>query len=154
MPAVLPSVLYWSLCVPFTGAVLGVGTQGLERSIRDVWLAAGWLGEEPPGRGRWCLVWLAAGWTCDISLLVAPLSLSPVLQFPAAVQHLVDLGAVEFFSTLRPHVEPSLQAAIDGILDGLFILPSETPVLDPAPAPAQANPTGNSGYQSGGGDAF
>ncbi|XP_040841051.1 rotatin isoform X2 [Ochotona curzoniae] len=67
--------------------------------------------------------------------------LQRLVKFPAAVQHLVDLGAVEFFSTLRPHVEPSLQAAIDGILDGLFILPSETPVLDPAPAPAQANPT-------------
>uniref|UniRef100_A0A5F9CC21 Rotatin n=1 Tax=Oryctolagus cuniculus TaxID=9986 RepID=A0A5F9CC21_RABIT len=55
--------------------------------------------------------------------------LGRLVEFPAAVQHLVDLGAVEFLSTLRPHVEPSLQAEIDGILDGLFSLPAEAPAL-------------------------
>lgn len=51
------------------------------------------------------------------------------LQYPPAVQHLVDLGAVEFLSKLRPNVEPNLQAEIDGILDGLFSLPSEVPEM-------------------------
>lgn len=51
------------------------------------------------------------------------------LQFPAAVQHLVDLGAVDFLSKLRANVEPSLQAEIDGILDGLFTLPPDAPAL-------------------------
>ncbi|GAB1301922.1 Rotatin [Apodemus speciosus] len=49
--------------------------------------------------------------------------------YPPAVQHLIDLGAVEFLSKLRPNVEPAMQAEIDGILDGLFILPSEVPAL-------------------------
>ncbi|MEJ1279379.1 hypothetical protein NN561_010311 [Cricetulus griseus] len=48
--------------------------------------------------------------------------------YPPAVQHLIDLGAVEFLSKLRPHVEPAMQAEIDGILDGLFVLPSEVPI--------------------------
>ncbi|KAB1256173.1 Rotatin [Camelus dromedarius] len=52
-----------------------------------------------------------------------------LFQYPPAVQHLVDLGAVEFLSKLRSNVEPNLQAEIDGILDGLFILPSEVPEL-------------------------
>ncbi|XP_055987496.1 rotatin [Sorex fumeus] len=52
-----------------------------------------------------------------------------LVQYPAAVQHLVELGAVEFLSRLRGNVEPSLQAEIDGILDGLFILPPDAPVL-------------------------
>ncbi|XP_037001419.2 rotatin isoform X2 [Artibeus jamaicensis] len=55
--------------------------------------------------------------------------LSTLVKFPAAVQHLVDLGAVDFLSKLRADVEPSLQAEIDGILDGLFILPSDVPAL-------------------------
>ncbi|XP_004461573.1 rotatin [Dasypus novemcinctus] len=55
--------------------------------------------------------------------------LSSLVKYPPAVQHLVDLGAVEFLSKLRSNVEPDLQAAIDGILDGLFILPSEVPAL-------------------------
>ncbi|XP_036891579.1 rotatin [Sturnira hondurensis] len=55
--------------------------------------------------------------------------LSTLVKFPAAVQHLVDLGAVDFLSKLRANVEPSLQAEIDGILDGLFILPSDVPAL-------------------------
>nr|KAF6358982.1 rotatin [Pipistrellus kuhlii] len=55
--------------------------------------------------------------------------LSRLVKYSPAVQHLVDLGAVEFLSKLRANVEPSLQAEIDGILDGLFILPSEVPAL-------------------------
>ncbi|XP_076991368.1 rotatin isoform X2 [Tamandua tetradactyla] len=56
--------------------------------------------------------------------------LSNLVQYPPAVQHLVELGAVEFLSKLRSNVEPNLQTAIDGILDGLFILPSEVPALN------------------------
>ncbi|XP_063087539.1 rotatin isoform X2 [Cavia porcellus] len=55
--------------------------------------------------------------------------LNRLVKYPAAVQHLTDLGAVEFFSKLRPNVEPVLQAEIDGILDGLFVLPSEVPAV-------------------------
>ncbi|CAO2594661.1 Rttn [Lemmus lemmus] len=55
--------------------------------------------------------------------------LSRLVKFPPAAQHLIDLGAVEFLSKLRPNVEPAIQAEIDGILDGLFVLPSEVPVL-------------------------
>ncbi|KAK1337526.1 hypothetical protein QTO34_002157 [Cnephaeus nilssonii] len=55
--------------------------------------------------------------------------LNKLVKYSPAVQHLVDLGAVEFLSKLRANVEPNLQAEIDGILDGLFILPSEVPAL-------------------------
>ncbi|XP_015446311.1 rotatin isoform X2 [Pteropus alecto] len=55
--------------------------------------------------------------------------LNRLVKYPPAVQHLVDLGAVEFLSKLRANVEPNLQAEIDGILDGLFILPSDVPAL-------------------------
>ncbi|XP_059562335.1 rotatin isoform X1 [Myotis daubentonii] len=55
--------------------------------------------------------------------------LNRLVKYSPAVQHLVDLGAVEFLSKLRANVEPNLQAEIDGILDGLFILPSEVPAL-------------------------
>lgn len=65
--------------------------------------------------------------------------LSRLLKHPPAVQHLLDLGAVEFLSKLRANVEPNLQAEIDGILDGLFILPSEVPAL--CSASYQANQT-------------
>lgn len=41
------------------------------------------------------------------------------------MEQLVGIGAVEFFTQLRPNVDPNLQAVIDGILDGLFVLPSE-----------------------------
>nr|XP_021529202.1 rotatin [Aotus nancymaae] len=58
--------------------------------------------------------------------------LSRLVKYPPAVQHLVDFGAVEFLSKLRSNVEPNLQAEIDGILDGLFILPSEVPALSSA----------------------
>lgn len=40
---------------------------------------------------------------------------------------MIGIGAVEFFSQLRPNVGPNLQAIIDGIVDGLFFLPSELP---------------------------
>ncbi|EHB11609.1 Rotatin, partial [Heterocephalus glaber] len=55
--------------------------------------------------------------------------LNRLVKYPPAVQHLTDLGAVEFFSKLRPNVEPDLQAEIDGILDGLFVLPLEAPAV-------------------------
>uniref|UniRef100_A0A8D1CN40 Rotatin N-terminal domain-containing protein n=1 Tax=Sus scrofa TaxID=9823 RepID=A0A8D1CN40_PIG len=55
--------------------------------------------------------------------------LNRLVKYSPAVQHLVDLGAVEFLSKLRSNVEPDLQAEIDGILDGLFVLPSEVPEL-------------------------
>ncbi|XP_028921546.1 rotatin isoform X1 [Ornithorhynchus anatinus] len=48
-------------------------------------------------------------------------------KHPPAAQHLHEIGAVEFFSQLRPNVHPNLQAEIDGILDGLFLLSSEVP---------------------------
>ncbi|XP_045152011.1 rotatin [Echinops telfairi] len=59
--------------------------------------------------------------------------LGKLVKHPPAVQHLVDLGAVEFLSKLRSNVEPDLQAAIDGVLDGLFVLPSEIATLQPTP---------------------
>lgn len=40
---------------------------------------------------------------------------------------MIGIGAVEFFSQLRADVEPNLQAIIDGIVDGLFLLPAEIP---------------------------
>lgn len=65
--------------------------------------------------------------------------LNSLVKYPPAVQHLIDLGAIEFFSKLRPNVEPDLQAEIDGILDGLFILPSEVPAV--YAIPSQSNQT-------------
>nr|XP_056710923.1 rotatin [Euleptes europaea] len=50
---------------------------------------------------------------------------SILVKYPSAVQQLVGIGAVEFFSELRQNVDPNLQAVIDGILDGLFQLPSD-----------------------------
>ncbi|XP_054840962.1 rotatin [Eublepharis macularius] len=50
---------------------------------------------------------------------------SILVKHPSAVQQLVGIGAVEFFSQLRQNVDPNLQAVIDGILDGLFQLPSD-----------------------------
>ncbi|XP_008562647.1 PREDICTED: rotatin [Galeopterus variegatus] len=55
--------------------------------------------------------------------------LNRLVKYPPAVQHLIDFGAVEFLSKLRANLEPNLQAEVDGILDGLFILPSEVPAL-------------------------
>nr|XP_005995543.1 PREDICTED: rotatin [Latimeria chalumnae] len=46
-----------------------------------------------------------------------------LVKHPSAVQLLGEIGAVEFFSQLRPNVEPKIQGAVDDILDGLFKLP-------------------------------
>ncbi|NWR34815.1 RTTN protein, partial [Tachuris rubrigastra] len=50
-----------------------------------------------------------------------------LIKHPSAAQKMIGIGAVEFFSQLRPDVDPNLQALIDGIVDGLFFLPSELP---------------------------
>ncbi|NXL54084.1 RTTN protein, partial [Podilymbus podiceps] len=50
-----------------------------------------------------------------------------LLKHPPAAQKLIGIGAVEFFSQLRPNVDPNLQAIVDGIVDGLFFLPSGLP---------------------------
>ncbi|XP_033010709.1 rotatin [Lacerta agilis] len=50
---------------------------------------------------------------------------SNLVKHPSAVEQLVGIGAIEFFTQLRPNVDPNLQAVIDGILDGLFVLPKE-----------------------------
>ncbi|NXX80013.1 RTTN protein, partial [Urocolius indicus] len=50
-----------------------------------------------------------------------------LIKHPLAAQKMIDIGAVEFFSQLRPDVNPNLQAIIDGIVDGLFFLPSGLP---------------------------
>ncbi|NWU68884.1 RTTN protein, partial [Pterocles burchelli] len=50
-----------------------------------------------------------------------------LIKHPPAAQKLIGIGAVEFFSQLRPNVDPNLQAIIDGIVDGLFFLPSGFP---------------------------
>uniref|UniRef100_A0A8C5S8A8 Rotatin N-terminal domain-containing protein n=1 Tax=Laticauda laticaudata TaxID=8630 RepID=A0A8C5S8A8_LATLA len=49
-----------------------------------------------------------------------------LLKRPSVVEQLIGIGAVEFFTQLRPNVDSSLQAVIDSILDGLFVLPSDT----------------------------
>ncbi|KAM6283410.1 rotatin isoform 2-T2 [Porphyrio hochstetteri] len=53
--------------------------------------------------------------------------LNNLIKHPPAAQKLIGIGAVEFFSQLRPNVDPNLQAIIDGIVDGLFYLPSGLP---------------------------
>ncbi|NXH11220.1 RTTN protein, partial [Bucco capensis] len=50
-----------------------------------------------------------------------------LIKHPTAAQKMIEIGAVEFFSQLRPDVAPNLQAIIDGIVDGLFFLPSGLP---------------------------
>ncbi|NWT80047.1 RTTN protein, partial [Lanius ludovicianus] len=50
-----------------------------------------------------------------------------LIKHPPAAQNMIGIGAVEFFSQLRSDVDPNLQAIIDGIVDGLFFLPSELP---------------------------
>ncbi|NXS55329.1 RTTN protein, partial [Brachypteracias leptosomus] len=52
---------------------------------------------------------------------------SSLIKHPPAAQKMIGIGAVEFFSQLRPNVDPNLQAIIDGIVDGLFFLPSGFP---------------------------
>ncbi|XP_006837615.1 PREDICTED: rotatin [Chrysochloris asiatica] len=66
--------------------------------------------------------------------------LNTLVKHPPAIQHLLDLGAVEFLSKLRSNLEPDLQAAVDGVLDGLFVLPSEVPALHSTSYPV--DPTG------------
>ncbi|KAG9479116.1 hypothetical protein GDO78_012662 [Eleutherodactylus coqui] len=53
--------------------------------------------------------------------------LNKLVKHAAAAQWLIDMGAVDFFSQLRPNVEPNLQPIVDDILDGLFLLPTEIP---------------------------
>ncbi|KAM4689397.1 rotatin [Discoglossus pictus] len=55
------------------------------------------------------------------------LLLNKLAKHTSAAQWLIEIGAVDFFSQLRPNVEPNLQALVDGILDGLFHLPTEIP---------------------------
>ncbi|XP_075272661.1 rotatin isoform X3 [Opisthocomus hoazin] len=50
-----------------------------------------------------------------------------LIKHPPAAQKLIGIGAVEFFSQLRPNMDPNLQAIIDGIVDALFFLPSGLP---------------------------
>ncbi|XP_061450623.1 rotatin isoform X2 [Rhineura floridana] len=64
---------------------------------------------------------------------------SNLVKHPSAVEQLVGIGAVEFFSQLRPNVDPNMQAVIDGILDGLLVLPSEISI-DYQAMPYQAQP--------------
>ncbi|KAH0617848.1 hypothetical protein JD844_016492 [Phrynosoma platyrhinos] len=65
--------------------------------------------------------------------------ISNLVKHPSAVEQLVGIGGVEFFSQLRPSMDPNLQALIDGILDGLFVLPSEMS-LDYQALPHQVQP--------------
>lgn len=63
------------------------------------------------------------------------------------MKQFVGIGAVEFFSQLRQNVDPNLQAIVDGILDGLFLLPSEI-CTDPQAVPYHAlslSPVANPG---------
>ncbi|XP_074843618.1 rotatin isoform X2 [Carettochelys insculpta] len=55
-----------------------------------------------------------------------------LVKHPSAGKQLVGIGAVEFFSQLRHDMDPNLQSVIDGILDGLFLLPAEIPSSCPA----------------------
>ncbi|KAM8967857.1 rotatin isoform 2-T2 [Pelodytes ibericus] len=55
------------------------------------------------------------------------LLLNKLAKHSSAAQWLIEIGAVDFLSQLRPNVEPNLQALVDGILDGLFLLPTEVP---------------------------
>ncbi|KFV56814.1 Rotatin, partial [Tyto alba] len=50
-----------------------------------------------------------------------------LVKHPPAAQEMIRIGAVEFFSQLRPNLDPNLQAIIDGIVDRLFFLPSGPP---------------------------
>ncbi|KAM4704998.1 rotatin [Rhinophrynus dorsalis] len=53
------------------------------------------------------------------------LLLNKLAKHGSAAQWLIEIGAVDFFSQLRPNIEPNLQAIVDSILDGLFLLPPE-----------------------------
>lgn len=60
------------------------------------------------------------------------------------MEQLVGIGAVEFFTQLCPNVDSNLQAVIDGILDGLFVLPSNI-TLNYQAKPSQGGPEANPG---------
>ncbi|XP_053570848.1 rotatin [Bombina bombina] len=51
--------------------------------------------------------------------------LNRLTKHVSAAQLLLEIGAVDFFSQLRPNLEPNLQSLVDDILDSLFHLPSE-----------------------------
>ncbi|KAF7245226.1 Rotatin [Varanus komodoensis] len=70
---------------------------------------------------------------------------SNLVKHPSAVEQLVGIGAVDFFSQLRPNVDPNLQTVIDGILDGLFVLPPEMS-SDYQAMPYQAEPLPTASY--------
>jgi hypothetical protein len=48
------------------------------------------------------------------------------LQHSTASQILLDVGAVTFFTQLRPNIPVSLQPLLDQILENLFRLPDAT----------------------------
>ncbi|XP_068094452.1 rotatin [Hyperolius riggenbachi] len=62
------------------------------------------------------------------------LLIQKLVKHALAAQWLHDMGAVDFFSQLRQNIEPNYQVLVDGILDGLFILPTEMP-FDSLPLP-------------------
>uniref|UniRef100_A0A803W180 Rotatin n=1 Tax=Ficedula albicollis TaxID=59894 RepID=A0A803W180_FICAL len=64
-----------------------------------------------------------------------------LIKHPPAAQNMIGIGAVEFFSQLRSDVDPNLQAIIDGIVDGLFFLPSELPSSSSVCYQAQSHPS-------------
>ncbi|KAI1243255.1 Rotatin, partial [Lamprotornis superbus] len=64
-----------------------------------------------------------------------------LIKHPPAAQKMIGIGAVEFFSQLRSDVDPNLQAIIDGIVDGLFFLPSELPSSSSVCYQAQSQPS-------------
>uniref|UniRef100_A0A8C3TNP8 Rotatin n=1 Tax=Catharus ustulatus TaxID=91951 RepID=A0A8C3TNP8_CATUS len=64
-----------------------------------------------------------------------------LIKHPPAAQKMIEIGAVEFFSQLRSDVDPNLQAIIDGIVDGLFFLPSELPSSSSVYYQAQSQPS-------------
>ncbi|XP_075069347.1 rotatin [Mixophyes fleayi] len=60
--------------------------------------------------------------------------LNKLVKHSLAAQWLIDMGAVDFFSQLRPNIEANLQVLVDDILDGLFLLPTDMP-YNSAPSP-------------------
>ncbi|XP_014726396.1 PREDICTED: rotatin isoform X3 [Sturnus vulgaris] len=64
-----------------------------------------------------------------------------LIKHPPAAQKMIGIGAVEFFSQLRSDVDPNLQAIIDGIVDGLFFLPSELSSTSSVCYQAQSQPS-------------
>ena len=58
-------------------------------------------------------------------------SLDSLSQYEVAAVGLVDVGAVDFLSQLRPHCDPSLHPTIDSILEKLLRIPPS--LLPPSP---------------------